>query len=367
MFNSTVLEVAIGLAFVYLLLSLICSSLNEVVAGVLATRSKTLKQGIRILLAGDNGFLKKIYENPLIKSLHRKTWFDTVFFNRDRGPSYIPARTFALALFDTVAHEENGVQVAASDSKDLQKYAEKSFAAMESSVNAISIDSIKRPLQAILNSAKEQANTWEDAIDEARKSTEQWFDNTMGRVTGWYTRKTQLIMVILAVIIVGAANIDTIMIGRSLVENNIIRASITAAAAEYIKNQAADTTVSTATADTVKTSEPDSTALTSVTDSTIASKPDTAAAGFKKVEELREKLGSFNLPLGWSKKNVDEMKNNDEEMSFNDFLLKIIGLLITAVAVSFGAPFWFDLLKKLINVRFAGKTDTKPAVKEGSK
>jgi hypothetical protein len=326
MFNSTVLEVAIGLIFVYLLLSMICSSLNEVIAGILATRSKTLKQGIRSLLAGDDDILGKIYANPLIKSLHRQTWFDKFCFKRERGPSYIPAHTFALALFDTVTHEKNGVQVAEADSKDLQKYAENSFAAMESSINAISNDAIKRPLGAILKSAKEQAETWEEAIAEARKSTEQWFDDTMDRVTGWYARKTQIIMAILAVIIVGGANIDTIMISRNLAEDSILRASITAAAADFVNNPDVEV--------------PDS--------------------SYKKVEILTEKLKSFSLPIGWT-------KDNSWEWEFNKLISKLAGLLLTAIAVSFGAPFWFDLLKKLINVRFAGKTDSSTAGKEEKK
>jgi hypothetical protein len=36
------------------------------------------------------------------------------------------------------------------------------------------------------------------------------------------------------------------------------------------------------------------------------------------------------------------------------WLLKFLGILLTAVASSQGAPFWFDLLKKIVNVRLTG-------------
>ena len=36
------------------------------------------------------------------------------------------------------------------------------------------------------------------------------------------------------------------------------------------------------------------------------------------------------------------------------WLSKLLGILITAIASSQGAPFWFDVLKKVINVRLTG-------------
>src|ERR1700674_1442859 len=50
MFNSSVLDVAIGLIFVYLLLGLICTTVNEWLAQLFKTRAATLREGIRRLL-----------------------------------------------------------------------------------------------------------------------------------------------------------------------------------------------------------------------------------------------------------------------------------------------------------------------------
>jgi hypothetical protein len=45
MFNSTNLEVAIGIALIYLLLSLFCTTIDEGIAGVLGSRAKNLEKG----------------------------------------------------------------------------------------------------------------------------------------------------------------------------------------------------------------------------------------------------------------------------------------------------------------------------------
>jgi hypothetical protein len=71
MFGSYILDVAIGLVFVYMLLSLLCSTINEqVITRILALRAKTLEAGIQNMLADPQGVLtKQVYGNSLIKGL----------------------------------------------------------------------------------------------------------------------------------------------------------------------------------------------------------------------------------------------------------------------------------------------------------
>lgn len=69
MFGSMALELAISMVFVYLLLSLLCTAINEWIAGLMALRPKTLEQGIRNLLNDrtGTGFAKRLYDHPLIR------------------------------------------------------------------------------------------------------------------------------------------------------------------------------------------------------------------------------------------------------------------------------------------------------------
>src|ERR1041384_7900481 len=97
LFGSTLLEVAIGLVFVSLLLSLLCSAFNELINAVLKLRAKDLEKGIRRLLS-DPELAASFFDHPLVKPLYE-----------DRKPSYIPARTFSLALWNmaTAAAEKS--------------------------------------------------------------------------------------------------------------------------------------------------------------------------------------------------------------------------------------------------------------------
>src|SRR6266496_4789396 len=93
MFGSSALEVATGVIFIFLSLSLVCTAANELIASLVSWRAKNLAQGIRNLLNyKDNAaLLKGFYNHPLIQSLYRDS---------TKLPSYIPSRTFALALLD---------------------------------------------------------------------------------------------------------------------------------------------------------------------------------------------------------------------------------------------------------------------------
>ena len=102
------IDVVVGLAFVYFLLSLVISSLTESLFSVLQLRWKTLQQGLRELFENSGADAdaaakgSELWENfqndPRIKAL----WKETGKLGK-RGPSYIPPRVFALTLLDTLA------------------------------------------------------------------------------------------------------------------------------------------------------------------------------------------------------------------------------------------------------------------------
>src|SRR5678815_964635 len=109
MFNSTIIDVAIGMIFIYLLLSLMCSSANEIIELMLKKRAIDLERGIRELLdpgskSGTPDVVQKLYNHPLVNSLFGGRYEDSRITStvkrklmRTGLPSYIPARTFALA------------------------------------------------------------------------------------------------------------------------------------------------------------------------------------------------------------------------------------------------------------------------------
>src|SRR5262245_11890999 len=95
MFGFEMLDVAIGIAFVYLLISLLCSAIIEGAEAVLKRRAKDLEMGIKELLRDPN-LVAKVYSHPLINGLFKGDYQPGM----RNLPSYIPTRSFALAIMD---------------------------------------------------------------------------------------------------------------------------------------------------------------------------------------------------------------------------------------------------------------------------
>jgi len=321
MFGLQILDIAIGLIFVYLLLALICTTASELLAGLLNRRSRNLFVGIRGLLEdeavrlenpqtpGDpkgKGLVDLFYAHPLIQALHgRQTWGE----GRSK-PSYIPSRTFALALLDII------------DPANPDK--NRNIDDIRAAIKALPGDSdIRRTLLILLDDAKADVGKLQEGI-------EVWFNNAMDRASGWYKRRTQLIVFVFAVVVTSAANADTIQIAKTLANDPALREALVAQAQEIAKNPLPASQGSGA--------QPQS--------NTAANTP-VGAAQFSAeiIKENAATLQNLGLKLGWQ----------DESEARIDWLNKILGLLLTALAVSMGAPFWFDMLNKVISVRATGK------------
>jgi len=276
MFGSAILDTAIGLIFVFLAVSLAVSAANELLAALFKLRAKNLFLGIQELLQDPSteGLVTRFYEHPLIARLGAK----------GGKPSYIPSRTFALTLLDIVAP----VTAASNRTMDDLK---------------AGIEKLPASLQVTFRVLLDEAG---HDIEQFKTQLEIWFNNTMDRVSGWYKRKTQAIQLVLALVIVVIANVDTVRISRSLSGvNSPLRDSIKDAAHSFVEAGLPQ--------------GPPGTQLSAAT----------------------EAIGNLALPIGWVKGGFGPTT--------------IFGWVITALAASLGAPFWFDLLNKFINVRASGK------------
>jgi len=309
MFGSGVLEVAIGLALVYLLLSLACTVVNEWIAGVVGLRASNLEAGIRSLF--NEGALNEhklladaLYEHGLVQSLYRQDWLDRVL-KRPGRPSYIPARTFAIALLDIL------VPADANGSKDI--------AALRSVVSKLPESKAREALLALLGHVQGD-------MGNARTAVEAWYNDAMDRVAGWYKRKSQMILVCLAVIVACTSNTDSILVARTLWGNPELRASTAAAAQAYVGGGSSGQGGQT-------NSQP------------------TADEQVKKVKDINEKLQGLQLPIGWpGGEESGEYSRRFPGDAFHVFF-RLMGWFFTAIALSLGAPFWFDLLNKFMVVR----------------
>jgi hypothetical protein len=312
MFGSTILDIAIGLIFVYLLMSFLCSAAKELIEGLMRHRASDLENGIMSLL--DSNLGASLFNHGLIKGLSQG----------GARPSYIPAQTFALALMDTVSPggAENAL---ASPGLPPAATLRAGAAALAGTSPAVS-----RALVSLIDSAGNDAT-------KVRENIEAWFNSAMDRVSGLYKRRTQYMVFILGLAIVGLMNVDTIRIANGLSHDAALRNSLVATAQEYAKS-APPVTNAPATA------APGTSAPPSAGDQT--------QAAAKSMEAINSTIASLGLPLGWQK----------EDSVWADPLLivqKLLGLLVTALAITLGAPFWFDTLNRAVNVRTAVKPKDK--------
>jgi hypothetical protein len=326
--GTTALDVAIGLAFLFFLLSLVVSAVNELIASLLAWRAKNLEEGIRNLLGDETA---AFYATPRVKALGKEKRGKP---GERRKPSYIPARTFALTVLDTfapeIAQKMDAEDPSQPASRDVIEVAERE-------IERITYE----PVKAILQSALGEART---RLDAFRVALEAEFDATMDRASGWYKRKVQYALIALAIATAFAFNADAFQIGSQLAKDDAVRAAIVAEA--------------TATAEAVAgTGEPEP---------TDGEPPPDTESRFEAVADSVDDVKGLGLAIGWNEATIPEVSGFWDGVL--GWLGKLGGLLFTGFAVSLGAPFWFDALGKISHLRSTGnregtaKDDTRSAV-----
>ena len=304
---GTMVDVAIGLALTYLLVSLMVTSLQETLTSILATRGKTLNAGLKKLLepngaaAGTlSALTSALLKHPLIQPTDAK-----------RPPSYIPTRNFSLAMLDVLAD---------GSATPLVSQVERGIANLPGG-------STKTALLTFVQHAGGD-------LDTLKSHLETWFDDSMDRVAGTYRRNAQLLAFAMGLVLAMVLNVDSFRIAELLYRNSDLRQTAASLASMRV----------------------------------ATGQPPTANIDAK---ALLDDAGK--LPIGWDcpgparycgrqaiegrTPQVWEVVSNTVlpwKSGMLPWLVTISGWLTAAVAMSLGAPFWFDMLQRLFNLRGAG-------------
>jgi hypothetical protein len=357
MFGSVVLDVAIGMGFVYLLLSLIASVVQEMLSAFMQLRAANLERGLRSLFSGDSlkaemdlvdciydhGLVRGLYSNPQMDSDTSPSGFRRVMnavrlgarrligISPDKPltveadplllPAYIPSRTFALALIDVLnAHKKEGAE------------------AMASITNALSehcwLFRGNKAGQALLTLAIDAKGD----IVAFQQNLEQWYSDAMDRVSGWYKRYTQRALIVVGLVLAVAFNVDSLRVARTFWLDRDARQAMVNAAESYTK------------------------------DHPTAATPDESG---KLEAQLQSNVKAFSevtnntlMPMGWKhpwRYYESYFRAAPKDAAFSAMRL-LAGWLMTALAISLGAPFWFDTLNRFMVVR----STVKPQEKSGT-
>jgi hypothetical protein len=329
MSNFSALDVVIGLSFIFFVFSLICSAVTEWIATKLQWRARMLEAAIENMLSGSESptaagkaLAKEFWNHPLIQSLQRPKDVNLLAKRNPRRetpaeattgggakqskaakpamvrPSYIPSHTFVLAILDLGAHAY--IAQAKREHKSVPELAK---VTLLESINGIHNEQMRDALLTLYRDADGRGQRF-------RKAGEQWFDDSMERVSGWYKRHAQRVLWITALVVVLLLNIDTLQIAQTLWRDDAAR--------------------------TVLVSQAES--------ATQQGEQGTNAANAAK---------ALPVPLGWK---LFDTGSGAQQIpnTFDSIVAKILGLLISAAALTLGAPFWFDLMSKVVRVRGTG-------------
>jgi hypothetical protein len=287
------IQVVIGLVFLLLLLSLLVTTIMELISSMFALRGQNLEKAIRNMLATG------LKEGELFQSFKSNALYKQLCNYRgnakSRPPSYLSAENFQSILMDLILKGE-----------DSGKLTQK--------IDELPNEELKKVLKQLLNDAGYE-------LEEFKTKMRNWFNDVMDRAAGWYKRNIQILVTFVGLVVAIIFNADTISLYQRLESNPEELKEIVTMAEAYAKKS----------------------------DLGIQS-GGTVEQQWEQVNNLiNDEINQAKSPLGlgW---HPEELQG----MTPSDWVIKVLGWIVTALAVSLGAPFWFDLLKKLVNIRSSG-------------
>ncbi len=292
--NSQVVEVAIGLAVTFSFVALIASGVVESVAKVFKKRAKDLEATLQHLLGGPDA-VAQLKATSVYRALQGGSGRGGAKANTAM-PSYMPARAFADATIELVG------KVNAR------------WTASEAETSAIVAKIKAAPLGDRLIAIESEVGS---DLNAAKANLEAWFDDTMQRLQGAYTRRAKLWLAVAGLGIALVLNVSATSLTAKLWNDPVLRQSVVASAGNI--------TAGTATAPAAAT---DATGI---------------EAQIKQVDGLK-------LPIGWV---------SPQPSSAGGWIILVLGWFLTGFAAMLGAPFWFDLLRRLTTMSGV-RPDAKP-------
>lgn len=369
MTNWPVLDVAIGLSFTFAVLALVCTSINETIATIFNLRAKTLERWLGSALAnpveveslrGDvERALKRTVPDTARKDVAKvvasvlcetqatpmkiRKEVEAKLISTDLGSKFeFAAKERRKRLHRKVARKASRVMHKASQDArkeavdtfferpemSLQVKQPKWFANVGSRqgrrpsyISAATFatavmqtgGNLPAPIRAVIEGFAPELR---DDTGALRTRLEAWFDDSMQRVSGWYKRRVQLILACIGLVVAVGLNADALQITNSLWSDSTLRAAVVANAGRAVQQG------------------------TSVPSSTL-------------IEDLKN-VHALDIPFGWFRPGAATPSKAPDGVRL--WISKIIGILITTFALMLGAPFWFDVLGRCMQIRNSGDT-----------
>lgn len=311
----TILEVVISLVVVYFLMSTLVSFCNECIAMMVNNRGKILYKSLKHLFVEEkneeDSLIEKVYQSKFVNNLAGQFKFANKVVHK---PSYIATENFTSALIDEI--QKCGVKKAyARNIDDLKK-----------KIDAVKDSFIKTKLQEIIAELEEtqQAN-----ITSVKRKISEWYDNYMLTVTEVYKNYIRMWIMGISAVVVVAMNIDSLVLIEYFYENKEKREVMISFAQNVRKDDF---------------------------------EKNDSLSNDQHLEEIKrlkkavvDDINAFDLPIGWKDGGMEKTLRYEQKILKNPTAAstykKIIGLFLTTILLTLGAPFWYQLMVNLLAIR----------------
>ena len=340
------LDIFIGLVLIYFLYSLLASIIVEMVSTWIGMRARMLRQGIDNLLNDKQStpgysvdFIKwlkdiflvepsdfkysnggRFFKEPSIKYM-AKPGDNFLLSTRNTKPAYISKENFTHTILNMVSQRSQGI-----NEWDKIKFA------------------IKHNTMALEPETLKMFQDWvsrsNDGYGNFITNVERTYTEMMDRVNGWYKRKVQLFLSVIGFTLCFIMNVDTFQIVKILVDNPDVRKSTVEMA------------ISTAKANQNLLDSSYPIAKREKINGQVSEVKSAYLSTLNSIDKTKEILGTGWTFPSWAENKVFKLVYIICQV--HPLTFKFWGIIITTLALSLGAQFWYDLLKKLVALRGAG-------------
>jgi hypothetical protein len=260
-----------------------------------------------------------LFQTSLLRSLQTpRTFWLGRRKGRLRNPQYIAPQMFTRALLATLLPEATP---AGSGGSSVLRDLDKTLSTLDGF-----------PATESLRTLIMQA---EGDLQRFEKAVEGWYDEQMSRIAGWYKQWSKVMLGLVGFVIAVLANVDAVQVAHALYVNEPVRQAVVAAAQNGSLCEQSDTTKQRATC---------------AGEQLTALKATSLPVWYS--GDCRPFAGHPAACFSWTAGSLHGW----------DYPVKLLGWILTAFAVSFGAPFWFDALSRLGSLRNTGpKPEVTPA------
>ncbi len=380
MTGNVAFDVVIGLVFIYLLYSLYATIMMEIISSLLGLRAKNLVYALSRMLKDEKPFSNKFQSwlarlGTTFSRIRGKSYNLTnnklfeIFMKQSsirylgsgglgNKPSYLASDIFYKALMDSIKMPED----------DLSELAAFEFGLSQLNTNS----DTRKHLESLLNDSKRDPVKFKILV-------ENWFNETMDRSAGWFKQSTQCVLLLIGFVIVFVFNVNTLAIIKKLSTDKTAREELVKMATDYTQRTeslppAADSAAQKTQLDSLRAIQ-DSLKADIINTQTILSGGWNIADSVKVLAAPKPdiEIDSANVLLSQEAyvvlhKSVDAgiirkmigVPKAGEWVKVRRFFYQfryiflggnLWGYLLTVLALSLGAPFWFDLLNKLVKLR----------------